>query len=242
MKISIVTVVYNAFSLIEETMNSVLSQDYPDIEYIIIDGGSTDGTLEIIEHYRNQLAVVISEPDNGIYDAMNKGIARTTGEVIGMINAGDYYYPNAFRLVANAFAGRTFNEFIFWGDVMYEHLGLVRGFRPENRWRGAFAPHPSMFCPRQVYERIGVYDPTFRLMGDYDFMYRAVNVEKIKPIYMPELIAFYRGGGFSDRNIGSCLREEYLVKRKYGRLWWNTWLIYILKLVKNSPRMARIKS
>ncbi len=241
MKISIVTVVYNAASLLEETMTSVFAQDYPDLEYIIIDGGSTDGTLDIIERYRQQLAVVISEPDKGIYDAMNKGIACATGDVIGMINAGDYYYPNAFQLVAAALAGQKLDEVVFWGDVMYEHLGRVRGFRPENRWRGAFSPHPSMFCPRVVYERIGTYDLQFRLMGDYDFMYRAINVKNLRPVYEPTFIAFYREGGLSDRNIVRCLREEYLVKRKYGRPWLPTKLVYFLKLLKNAPRILKSK-
>ena len=195
MKISIVTIVRNNVSQIGETIDSVLSQEYPDLEYIVIDGASTDGTVGEIEKRREGLACFVSEPDRGIYDAMNKGIARATGDVIGLINSGDRYLPGALKLVEKSFAGRDLDNSIFWGDVIYEKKGRVRGFRPENRYRGAFAPHPSMFVPRRVYERIGVYDTSFRLLGDYDFMYRAVNHCGVDVIYVPEPVAFYREGG-----------------------------------------------
>ncbi len=237
MKISIITVTYNAERFLEETITSVLSQDYSECEYLIIDGGSTDGTLDIIRKYEASLSCWISEPDNGMYDAMNKGISRTTGDIIGIINADDYYFPGALPKVAEAFANHNLDEYIFWGDVEYERLGRVRGFRQKNLARGAFAPHPSMFCPKRIYERIGGYDTSFRLLGDYDFMYRAVNQHNIKPLYVPELIAFFRGGGLADRNIYSCLCDELRVKLRYGQSPWRAIPLFWLKLLKNALKM-----
>ena len=240
MKISIVTIVRNDAAHIAETIESVLSQDYPDLEYVIIDGGSTDGTVEIIEKYRSQLAVFVSEPDKGIYDAMNKGIRKTTGDVIGMINSGDRYYPGAFKTVAEAF-GSTPGRRIFWGDVQYEHLGRVKGFREKNRYIGAFAPHPSMFVPRAVYDEIGLYDDSFRLLGDYDFMYRAVNVKNVEVLYVPELIAFYLEGGISDQRICRCLCDELRVKIRYGANPFTAYFLFGLKVMKNLPRILLAK-
>ena len=241
MKISVVTVVWNDCDHIEETLKSVLEQTGEgfELEYVVIDGASSDGTLRILERYEDRLGCLVSEKDSGIYNAMNKGIARCTGEIIGMINSGDRYLPGALALVADSFgklpdiSGR-----IFWGDVLYERRGLVRGFRRKNLLMGAFAPHPSMFVPRCVYEKIGAYDEKFRLMGDYEFMYRAVNVAGIQPLYVPVPVAFYREDGLSDRNVLRCLKEELQVKIRWGQdpLWAK--LIFWLKVVKNYPRIA----
>jgi len=239
MKISIVTVVRNDAEHIEETMRSVLEQKGSfDIEYIVIDGASSDGTVEIIRKYASCLAAFISEPDSGIYDAMNKGIRLTHGEVVGMINSGDHYLPGAFEKVAAAFTENGVENRIFWGDVIYEHVGRVRGFRPRKVKIGAFAPHPSMFVPKAVYDSIGLYDTSLRLMGDYDFMYRAVNVKKIVPLYLQEPIAFYREGGLSDRMVGKCLKEELQVKLRYGQNPLIAKLIYALKLFRNRRRLG----
>ena len=240
MKISIVTIVRNDAEHIAGTIESVLSQNYPDVEYVIIDGGSTDGTVEIIEKYRSQLAYFVSEPDTGIYNAMNKGIRKTTGDVIGMINSGDKYYPGAFQIVADAF-GETPGRRIFWGDVQYEHLGRVKGFRENKRYIGAFAPHPSMFVPRAVYDEIGLYDESFRLLGDYDFMYRAVNVKKVEVLYVPELVAYYLEGGLSDQRIYRCLADELRVKIRYGANPFAAYFLFGLKVIKNLFRILLAK-
>lgn len=237
LRLSIITITYNAADALEETMQSVLSQDYENFEYIIIDGGSTDGTQQVVEKYMAKLSHFVSEPDNGIYDAMNKGIRLAKGDIVGMINAGDHYYPETFSRVVGAMQTCDLSRTILWGDVQYEHSGRVKGFRPENVKRGAFAPHPSMFCPRAVYERIGLYDTGFRLMGDYDFMYRAVNVAEVEALYLPELLAFYKEGGLSDRNVGECLREELAAKIKNGQNRVTARCMYYLKLLKNFRRL-----
>ena len=239
MKISVITAVLNDAAHIAETMDSVLGQRYPDLEYIVIDGASTDGTREIVEARRGELAAFVSEPDSGIYQAMNKGIRRATGDVVGILNSGDRYFDGAFRTVADAFRRAGGGRRIFWGDVEYEHLGRVRGFRPEKLKIGAFAPHPSMFVPLAVYREIGLYDETFRLLGDYEFMYRAINVRGVEPLYVPELVAFYREGGLSDRHIARCLADELRVKLRYGASPFAAYPVYWLKLAKNLPRILR---
>ena len=241
MKISVVTVVRNDCAHIEETMNSVLEQTGCgfEVEYVVIDGASTDGTVEVIEKYAPRLAYFVSEKDSGIYNAMNKGISKCTGDVIGMINSGDRYLPGALDTVAEAFRAHGAFDRIFWGDVVYEHRGVVKGFREKKRYIGAFAPHPSMFVPRCIYEKIGTYDESFRLLGDYDFMYRAVNAEKIEPLYVPRNIAYYLEDGLSDRYVLQCLKDELTVKIRYGQnpLWAKA--VYWLKVLKNSPRIFR---
>ena len=242
MKFSIVTVVLNDAPHIAETMRSVLDDNADcEVEYIVIDGGSTDGTREIVKRREAELAYFVSEPDSGIYEAMNKGIARATGDIVGIINSGDRYFPGALALVAGAMAGKCDDRHIFWGDVEYERGGRVRGFRPEKRFIGAFAPHPSMFVPLDCYRRCGVYDASFRFLGDYDFMYRAVNVIGVDPVYVPEVLAFYRSGGLSDRNIVACLRDELRVKLRYGASPATAYCMFLLKLLKNLPRQLLVK-
>lgn len=238
MKISVITAVMNDASHIAETMESVLGQGYEDLEYIIIDGASTDGTREKIAARAGELAHFVSEPDSGIYEAMNKGIRLATGDVIGIINSGDHYLPGALQQVADAF-GEEPGRRIFWGDVIYEHLGRIRGFRPENLHTGAFAPHPSMFVPRAVYEEIGLYDESFRLLGDYDFMYRAVNHCGVEVLYVAEPVAFYREGGLSDRHIYRCLQDELQVKLRYGANPLVSRIVWFLKVLKNFSRIIR---
>ncbi|MFA6715794.1 MAG: glycosyltransferase family 2 protein [Victivallaceae bacterium] len=238
LKISIITVCYNSVEYLEDAVESVLSQDYDNFEYIIIDGGSTDGTLDIIRKYESRLAYWISAPDRGIYDAMNKGIAQASGDIIGMINSDDYYLPGAFRKVANAFADKSLDDNIFWGDIMHGDERVL-GWREWNVKRGAFAPHPSMFCPKKVYERIGAYSLDYKILADYDFMYRAINYHHIKHIYLPEPIAFFRPGGLASQNILPSLKEELEVKLRYGQPWLIACTVFLLKIIKNSHKIFK---
>lgn len=230
-KISIITIVYNAAQTIEETINSVINQSYKNIEYIIIDGGSTDGTIDIIKKYEDKIAYWVSEKDYGLYHAMNKGIEKATGDIIGLINADDYYYDNAFENVITAYENKSLDEFIFFGDMMHGET-LVKGWRPEAFNISAFGTHPSMFVPKKIYYRIGLYKLQYKILSDYDFMYRAFHVYKIKPIYIPIKTAFFRPGGLASQNIFRSYTEEMMIKVDNGEKIYKAFFIYLLKLVK----------
>ncbi len=231
LKMSIITVVYNAVDTIEETINSVINQSYQNIEYIIIDGGSTDGTLDIIKKYHKNITYWISEPDYGLYHAMNKGIERATGDIIGMINADDYYFENIFSEVINAFDGKDLEKHIFFGDMFHDGK-IVKGWRQKNVDIGAFGAHPSMFCPKIVYEKIGKYRLWYKILADYDFMYRAYHVYKIQPIYLAKKTAFFRVGGLASTNIFRSFTEEMLIKIENGEKINKAFFIYLLKLLR----------
>jgi glycosyltransferase len=231
--ISIITVSYNAAATIEETILSVINQDYDNIEYIIIDGGSTDGTLDIIRKYEDKIAYWVSEKDYGLYHAMNKGIERTNGDIIGMINADDYYYVGAISKVIKTFEDKKLSQHIFFGDMQHGDV-LVPGWRPKAIKRSAFGTHPSMFVPREVYNAIGMYKLQYKILSDYDFMYRAFNVHKIRPLYLNERIAFFRPGGLSSNNIFRAYTEEMLIKLENGEKFYKSFGLYLLKLVKFS--------
>ena len=175
-KFSIITVCLNAAGTIEQAMDSVLSQTCPPFEYIVIDGGSTDGTREIIERYRPRLTHIVLEPDEGIYDAFNKGVARATGDVVGILNADDLYAPWALETVAEAYR-QSPDPGVFYGK-----LAVV----DEARCRWTVYPvgdhrrltshmsiaHPATFVARSVYDRNGLFDPSFRVSGDWELMLR----------------------------------------------------------------------
>jgi len=235
-KISIITVCFNAAETIEETIKSVIEQRYDNWEYIIIDAGSYDGTLEIIEKYRDKLAYFVSEKDYGLYHAMNKGLEKVTGDIVGIINADDYYYDDVFIQVANAFEEKDVDNYILWGDIVYRN-SRVKGWRENNLRTGAFAPHPSMFCPKNVYNRIGGYKLWYKILADYDFMYRAIHKYKLKSIYLPETIAFFRDGGVASQNIFRSLAEEMIIKVEYGERKGFAFIQFILKLIKNYRKL-----
>lgn len=240
--ISIITVSYNAAATIEETILSVINQDYDNIDYIIIDGGSTDGTLDIIRKYEDKIDYWISEKDYGLYHAMNKGIKQASGDIIGMINADDYYYEGALSKAAEAFQNKTLDKHIFFGDMMHGEI-LVQGWRAKAIRRSAFGTHPSMFVPKVVYDTIGSYKLQYKILSDYDFMYRAFNVYNILPLYLNERIAFFRPGGLSSYNIFRAYTEEMLIKIDNGEKFYKAFGLYLLKLFKftGTQVIARLK-
>ena len=231
LKISIVTICFNAAQTIEETINSVINQSYKNIEYIIIDGGSTDGTIDIIKKYEDKIIYWVSEPDYGLYHAMNKGIEKATGDIVGLINADDYYFEDAFLNVIKAYEKKSLDEYVFFGDMMHGNT-LVKGWRPKALKIGAFGAHPSMFVPKKIYDRIGFYKLQYKILSDYDFMYRAFLVYKIKPIYLSVKTAFFRPGGLASQNIFRSYTEEMMIKVDNGEKIYKAFFIYILKLVK----------
>jgi len=217
-RISIVTPTYNSAAYLEQTIQSVLCENYPGVEYTIIDGGSTDGTLEIIRKYERHLAGWISEPDDGISDAFNKGIARATGEMIGIINSDDFYEPGALHAIANAFDPND-ADVILHGDLCLRHAEGEQRLRPQL-WPGAFYRympvfHPTCFVPRGVYERVGTFDCSYHSAMDYDFVLRATRAG-IRLQYVEQLIAHFRIGGASNQDLGRGHREVYRSQRQNG--------------------------
>ncbi|WP_097460159.1 glycosyltransferase family 2 protein [Mangrovitalea sediminis] len=186
MKISLITVSYNSEATIRTTLDSVVAQHYPDLEYIIIDGGSNDGTLRVIRDYPELVTECISEPDQGIYDAMNKGVESATGEVIGILNSDDFYLNgDVLREVASIFAANPATEVVL-GDVDFvreDNLNRpIRAYRAGKfkPWMfrfGLMPPHPAVFVRKSAYARVGLYKLGYKIAADFDFLVRLLLVD-----------------------------------------------------------------
>ena len=208
MKVTIITVLLdNVFSL-RDAIDSVLAQEYTDIEYIIIDGHSTDGSMTVVKSYGTQIHKVISEPDNGIYDALNKGIAMSTGDIVGFLHADDFYEnTKVITRVVNAFKEGV--------DAIYADIDYVQKFNKHKivrKWRsgeydarrfytGWMPPHPTFFVRRVIYETYGGYNTTLNHSADYELMLRLCLVHHINVKYIPEVLVKMRTGGQSNRSL-----------------------------------------
>lgn len=214
--ITIITVVKNGCRYVEQAMQSVFNQNYPHLEYIIIDGGSTDETLDIIRKYEDRIDYWVSEPDNGIYDAMNKGIAMAQGDLIGLLNADDYYESHALQAVATAYVDYP-SKGIFYGNcyILQEDMGLCyESFGHTRFWRGMGFPHQAMFVHRAVHDEIGTYNTDYRLAADYDFVLRA-QADDIPFSYVDTIMVNYRNTGQSGSNLYATLNEIRKINKKH---------------------------
>lgn len=227
MKISIVTAVYNRVSSIGRSMTSVYSQTYADVEHIIQDGKSTDGTLDVVTKLATPLTKVRSETDGGIYDALNRGINGTTGDVIGLMHSDDFYAHNCvLERVAQAFTDPRIDG--VYGDLEYvsafDTERVIRhwragDYRPSKLRCGWMPPHPSLYLRREVLDRWGLYDTKYHIAADYDAMLRYLVKGQIKLAYIPEVLVKMRVGGESNRSLGRMLlksREDYKAIRQNG--------------------------
>jgi len=210
MKISIITVVWNNVKTIKDTIDSVLSQTYKNIEYIVIDGGSTDGTLSLLESRRDQLSALVSEPDEGIYDAMNKGIKLAKGDVIGFLNSDDFYLNDkVISKVASEFERDIFLDASYANLIYVDQTNtskIIRYFKTGEFKQGLFLKgwcpaHPTFFVRRSVYERNGNFDLNYHFASDVELMMRFLEIHKIKSLYIPEVMVKMRMGGISNRNL-----------------------------------------
>lgn len=216
MKISIITVVFNGIGTLKTCLESVLGQSYPDVEYLVIDGGSTDGTVELVRSYGSRIAVFRSEPDNGIYDAMNKGLALATGDVVGILNADDVYaHSDVLRRVAEALEDSSVDA--TYGDLLYvaaQDLNAVQRYWKSGAYRpGAFRwgwmpPHPTFFVRRVCYQRWGGFDTRLRSAADYELMLRLIHRHGIRLRYIPEVLVRMRAGGVSNASWKNRLRAN----------------------------------
>lgn len=210
MKISIITVVYNNRITIANAIESVLSQTYNNIEYIIVDGKSTDGTLEIINKYASRISKIVSEKDNGIYDAMNKGLKLSTGDVIGILNSDDLYANNS---ILNEVMTQFNNDHaldILYGDLVYvKHDNINKIVRtwtsipyyPNFFENGGVPPHPSLFVSARVYHEAGYFNLKYRLAADYEFMLRIFKTYSYKIKYLPLVLVNMRLGGATNNSL-----------------------------------------
>ena len=214
--VTIVTVVFNGAAHIEQAITSVLAQDYRNIEYLVIDGGSTDGTLEIINSYADRIDYWLSEPDNGIYDAMNKGLRLAKGELIGLLNADDFYEPDAVaQVVARYLEDRV--PAIYYGDNLVLHDDLKLKYRRHatlNYWLGMSICHQAMFVHRDSYRELDGYREGYRLAGDYDFLLRAA-AANIPMVHVPAFLVTYRESGLTGRHYTESLAEARCINREH---------------------------
>lgn len=219
MKISIITAVYNNELQIASAIDSVLSQTYKDIEYIVIDGSSTDGTLGVLDKYRPHIAQLVSEPDKGIYDALNKGIKLATGDVIGFMHSDDIFASDeVIAQVAMQFADASVDT--VYGDLQYvrkdDPSKVIRYWKSSTfdcaqLKRGWMPPHPTVYLRRSVYDKYGVFDTSFRIAADYDFMLRIFRDNERIVSYIPEVMVRMRVGGESSsiKNYIRKWKEDY---------------------------------
>lgn len=213
-KVSIITVVRNGEKTIKDTIESVLSQTYSDIEYILIDGCSTDKTVEIINGYEKQISKFISEPDEGIYDGLNKGVSLATGDVIAFLHSDDVYAnETVISGIVNCFDNGTQGVY---GDLVYTDKADVNkvfrywkscDFSLSLLSKGWMPPHPTLFLRREVYQKYGTFDTSFKIAGDYDFMLRILK-DNIVVKYLPQVVYKMRVGGESNRSIKNILNKS----------------------------------
>jgi glycosyltransferase len=212
--ISIITPTFNSAATVRDTLESVYRQTHRPLEHLIADGGSTDATLAIIAEYPH--AHCISEPDKGLYDAMNKGIARARGEVVGILNSDDFYaHEVVLEHVMALFQNPEVD--VVYGDLHYVHP--IHTQRVVRRWRsgayrhagwrwGWMPPHPTFFVRRRHYERYGVFDTSFRSAADYELMLRFCYKHRLRPAYLPDVLVKMRTGGASNASLRQRLRAN----------------------------------
>lgn len=227
LKISIITVSFNARAKIKRCIESVLAQSYSNIEYIIIDGGSTDGTLQVIEQYKQRIDFFVSEPDKGIYDAMNKGIALATGGIVGTLNTDDVFADTGV-LADIAASFKQSGADVVYGNLIYiKPNGDILRIWHSGRYKdGAFnwgwmPPHPTFYCKRQLFKRFGSYNLEFGTAGDYELMLRFIHLNKVTTFYLDKIIVNMSTGGvsnFSYRNRVKAWVDDFRAMGKNGVL------------------------
>lgn len=213
MKISIITVSYNSAKTIEDTIISVLNQSYKNLEYIIVDGKSSDKTMGIVKSYQDKISVIISEQDKGIYDAMNKGIAMASGDVVGIINSDDIFFDkNCVKRIIEKFVETSAD--IIYGDLLYvdrlDTKKIKRKWISGNYYRGSFRtgwhpPHPAVFIKKRIYDMLGVFDLGFNISADFELLLRFFENPKVSCRYLPGYIVKMRSGGVSNSGIRNII-------------------------------------
>lgn len=223
MKLSIVTVCFNSVRTLGDTIASVAAQEYPYVEHIVVDGASTDGTLDVIERYRGKLAKVVSEPDRGIYDAMNKGISLASGDVIGFLNSDDsYQHTHVLEKVADVMMNEEVDA--CYADLVYvdpiEPARVVRYWKSSSFEAGLFStgwvpPHPTFYVRRSVFQRFGQFDTRYRLAADFDLMVRLLERHRVAAVHIPEVMVRMRLGGATSQSLRNIMRQNIEIYRSF---------------------------
>jgi glycosyltransferase involved in cell wall biosynthesis len=227
LKISVITAVYNRASTITQAVQSVQAQSWPNVEHVVIDAASNDGTVDVLQSCLNEQTVWVSEPDNGIYDALNKGLALSTGDVIGLMHSDDFFADeNVLARVAAAFADPSVDA--VYGDLDYvakdDTSRIIRrwrscGYQPTKLARGWMPPHPTLYLRRNVIDIWGGYDTRFRIAADYDAILRYFAKGHIRAAYIPHVFVKMRVGGESNRSLATVwlkTKEDYAALRRNG--------------------------
>lgn len=247
MRISIITATYNSSRTVCDTLQSVDAQTYADVEHIIVDGASSDNTIALVQGFPGQRKVV-SEPDRGIYDAMNKGIALATGDIVGILNSDDTYaHPDVLKQVATAFEDPTVDA--VYGDLVYTDADNPRRilrtwtsgkYRPGHFKWGWMPPHPTFFVRATLYERYGGFNLALGTCGDYELMLRFIHRHGIRLAYLPEVLVRMRAGGASNESLIARLQAN-----RNDRLAWTLngvkpyWFTLYLKPVRKFIQFLR---
>ena len=238
-KVTIITITYNAQSTIEKALNSVVNQSYKNIEHIIIDGDSKDNTLKICEKF-SHIAKIISEPDKGIYDAFNKGIKLASGDIIGFLNADDIFYcNNSIQEIVNTFNNNQ-------TDIVYGNLDFINNEGKVTRnWiskpykkglmKKAWMPaHPTFYCKKEVYDRLGGYNDSFKIAGDFELCLRFLEVNQVSSYYLNKKLVKMLVGGISNSGLKSkwIIYKEELRALKINNIIVNPLSFFLFKLKK----------
>ena len=229
--VSIITVVYNGEKHLEKTIESILTQTYDNVEYIIIDGGSNDGTLDIIKKYEDQIDYWVSEKDNGIYDAMNKGLTLSIGEIIGILNADDVYTSEAVRISVNALIEQNVDysvgtilkvpSNIFFHPIFPLETGKI--------YQGMMYPHIASFIRRNIYKNVGLFNTSYKIAADMDMALR-IHLSGFCSTNVNKLIALFSDGGIS--SVSSAKKENLAIAISYGKPRLSAYYEYVIQLLK----------
>jgi len=223
LKVSVITVCYNSADTIESTIQSVLSQDYPAIEYLIIDGKSSDATLRMVDKYKSGISTILSEKDNGIYDALNKGIALTTGDIVAILHADDFYSASTvISDVVRIFESNNCD--CVYGDLQYvdrfntdvvKRNWISGNYVKENFLKGWMPPHPAFFVKKECYLKFGTFNLSLKSAADYELMLRFLYRYNCKASYLPKTLVKMRVGGKSNITLANRIKANREDKRAW---------------------------
>lgn len=247
MKVSIITATYNSASTVLDTLQSLNQQTYADIEYIVVDGGSKDDTVSVIEQHCSRVSKIVSEPDQGIYDALNKGIEMATGDIVGFLHSDDLFaYPGAVKdLVAtlqssNAQAVYADLEYVAKNNTSKVIRRWISGNYQRNKLcHGWMPPHPTFFMQRELYQRLGQFDLSLNIAADYDSLLRYLWSNQVQAVYLPRVVTKMRVGGASNRSVRNIIEKtkEDIQALKNNGIFWPTAVLF--KNISKIPQFIK---